>query len=117
MLDLKKQLIKLGSTNPELRPHIRPLLTKLAAGFKVDPRWQGKHQESLETLTPEKRWGKLLLYRGILDITAQDFLKMRPTLLRTTHEGKFYEDPRMGDEGPQILVDRKGNVIRTDEWD
>jgi len=26
MSDLKKQLIKLGTTNPELRPHIREVL-------------------------------------------------------------------------------------------
>jgi len=31
MLDLKSQLIKLGSTNPELRPHIRPLLQRVAS--------------------------------------------------------------------------------------
>lgn len=30
MSDLKKQLIKLGSTNPELRPHIRPVLDSLS---------------------------------------------------------------------------------------
>lgn len=31
MSDLKKQLIKLGSTNPELRSHIRPLLQRVAS--------------------------------------------------------------------------------------
>jgi len=31
MLDLKKQLIRLGSENPELRPHIRPLLQRVAS--------------------------------------------------------------------------------------
>ena len=30
MSNLKQGLIKLGTTNPELRPHIRPLLAKLA---------------------------------------------------------------------------------------
>jgi len=30
MSDLKTQLIKLGSTNPELRPHIRKILTSVA---------------------------------------------------------------------------------------
>lgn len=30
MSNLKEQLIKLGSTNPELRPHIKPLLDSLA---------------------------------------------------------------------------------------
>lgn len=35
--DLKKQLIKLGSTNPELRPHIRPVLTKIASRENIVP--------------------------------------------------------------------------------
>lgn len=36
-MGLKNDLIKLGATNPELRPHIRPLLAKLA-GAPADPR-------------------------------------------------------------------------------
>jgi len=32
MSDLKKQLIKLGSTNPELRPHIRKILSSWTRG-------------------------------------------------------------------------------------
>jgi len=32
MSDLKKQLIKLGSTNPELRPHIRKVLSMWGSG-------------------------------------------------------------------------------------
>lgn len=34
MLDLKKQLIRLGSTNPELRDHIKPLLDTLTGSKK-----------------------------------------------------------------------------------
>lgn len=30
-MSLKENLVKLGTTNPELRPHIRPLLAKLAS--------------------------------------------------------------------------------------
>lgn len=33
--DLKKELIKLGNTNPALRPHIRPILDKVAANVVV----------------------------------------------------------------------------------
>jgi len=36
MSDLKTQLIKLGSTNPELRPHIRPLLDSIKVAGASD---------------------------------------------------------------------------------
>jgi len=35
MPDLKKQLIRLGSTNPELQPHIRPVLSSLGKNAQV----------------------------------------------------------------------------------
>lgn len=49
MKNLKKQLIRLGSTNPELRKHIRPVLSKLdlrkeagtASHHKDGDKWYG----------------------------------------------------------------------------
>lgn len=35
MSNIKEQLIRLGSTTPSLRPHIRPLLNKLGSGPEV----------------------------------------------------------------------------------
>lgn len=34
MSNLKEQLIKLGHTNPELRPHLNPVLDKLSSIYK-----------------------------------------------------------------------------------
>ncbi len=36
MSSLKESLVKLGSTNPELRQHIRPLLAKIAMEFPTE---------------------------------------------------------------------------------
>lgn len=64
MSDLKKQLIKLGSTNPELRPHIRAILSsspKQAAlrdgpvGRVLDEFWNSLHdfESSLDIASRE----------------------------------------------------------------
>jgi len=48
MSDLKSQLIKLGSTNPELRPHIRKIL-KVAGKYSGIERQINKVRSDIST--------------------------------------------------------------------
>lgn len=50
MLNLKDQLIKLGSTNPELRKNIRPVLAKIAAENKLDRFLRGYRVDVMSAL-------------------------------------------------------------------
>lgn len=54
MSDLKKQLIKLGSTCPELRPHIREILSKTAA-WKSDEDFMEKLANEVAS-NPPRDW-------------------------------------------------------------
>jgi len=66
-VDLKKQLIKLGSANLELRPHIR----KVLAAVDTDRKWEQAEidlvrrleKENLSTY-PESHWGRVV--EGVL---------------------------------------------------
>lgn len=43
-MSVKKQLIKLGTTNPELRPHIRPILASLNTKVASDAMYQSARE-------------------------------------------------------------------------
>jgi hypothetical protein len=71
---LRKELIKLAHSNPELRPHLMPLLVKQAGGERT--RLMVEFTKRLEDLL---KWG----LKEAQKIDAEDQLKM---LLRATLE-------------------------------
>lgn len=52
MSDLKTQLIKLGSTNPELRPHIREILKSASSKLKWQKSTHGEHTVNKDKKEP-----------------------------------------------------------------
>jgi len=63
-----------------------------------------------------KNWRKELRKSGVLDITAEEFKALKPTLIGQKGSVRYYEDPHLGDEGTLISV--QGNkVVRTDDYD
>jgi len=99
MSDLKTQLIKLGSTNPELRPHIRPLLEKFASrkilaseevvvGLNVRITWEKSKQRRLIIQElPSK--GKRLLRRITYYPLSMDLDEPLLYPMYLNHDAKF----------------------------
>jgi|AntRauTorckE6833_2_1112554.scaffolds.fasta_scaffold00008_6 hypothetical protein len=94
MADLKDQLIRLGSTNPELRPHIRPVLAEL------------------------QRTSKLNLMRDIVDLRA--FGKLRSQARKGGDEQtadmlkdifKHFSDRLQLDGGEEKAFNRLNNML------
>lgn len=81
MLDLKSQLIKLGSTNPELRPHIREILK---GSVKMDG---GNTYETEDTHISQISWGDLVEHNGVVKTVGKADIK----------RGGFHGDSLFGD--------------------
>ena len=59
MSDLHDALVKLGSTNPELRPHIRPLLAKTAGANWQDDQnklYMGRVLQKMKSILERQGW-------------------------------------------------------------
>lgn len=57
MRDLKKTLVKLGSENPDLRPHLKAIIDSLGddrpkkvASFDIRERWEGEVRQAWESI-------------------------------------------------------------------
>lgn len=61
MSDLKKQLIKLGSTNPELRPHIREVLKASGGDESFDTlNKTASSMDMIDYILPERDFWKVV---------------------------------------------------------
>lgn len=65
MSDLKSQLIKLGSTNPELQPHIRAILSS--------PAKQAALRDGPVGRVLEEFWNTLHDFESALDIASREY--------------------------------------------